>query len=169
MPVRPLCSPVCARWWPSTATATRDCATSSTGCPTRLVEVRRCGLPDTLVHGDLHPGNTRSRPGTDGPPVIVDWGDSFIGQPGFDILRLAERLDPADTDALLSAWAARWRASRPGCDPRRAAELLRPVAALRNAAVYARFLDHIEPAEHTYHRLDVPHWLAVAASYSTVD
>jgi hypothetical protein len=139
------------------------------GLPDRLAEVRRCGLPDTLVHGDLHPGNTRSLPGTDGPPVIVDWGDSFIGQPGFDILRLAERLEPTEVDTLLSAWAARWRVSRPGSDPLRAADLLRPVAALRNAAVYARFLDHIEPAEHTYHRLDVPHWLTVAADQATVD
>jgi hypothetical protein len=139
------------------------------GLPVRLAEVRWCGLPDTLVHGDLHPGNTRSLPGTDGPPVIVDWGDSFIGQPGFDILRLAERLEPSEVDSLLSAWASRWRDSRPGSDPLRAADLLRPVAALRNAAVYARFLDHIEPAEHTYHRLDVPHWLTVAADQATVD
>jgi hypothetical protein len=134
--------------------------------PARLAEVEHCGLPDTLVHGDLHPGNTRSLPGTDGPPVIIDWGDSFVGQPGFDILRLAETLEPSEVDSLLSAWAARWRASRPGSDPRRAAELLRPVAALRNAAVYARFLDNIEPAEHTYHRRDVPHWLAIAATLS---
>lgn len=139
------------------------------GLPDRLAEVRGCGLPDTLVHGDLHPGNTRSRPGTDGPPVIVDWGDSFIGHPGFDILRLAERLEQSEVDSLLSAWAIRWRASRPGSDPLRAAALLRPVAALRNAAVYARFLDHIEPAEHTYHRLDVPHWLTVATDQDTVD
>jgi len=139
------------------------------GLPERLTEVQRCGLPDTLVHGDLHPGNTRSLPGTDGPPVIVDWGDSFIGQPAFDILRLAERLPPAEVDSLLSAWSDRWRASRPGSDPLRAADLLRPVAALRNAAVYARFLDNIEPAEHTYHRLDVPHWLGVAADQASVD
>jgi len=27
--------------------------------PARLARIERCGLPDTLVHGDLHPGNTR--------------------------------------------------------------------------------------------------------------
>jgi hypothetical protein len=137
--------------------------------PARMARVRRCGLPDTLVHGDLHPGNTRSAAGTVGPPVIVDWGDSFVGHPGFDILRLSDRLEPTNVDSLLEAWASRWRVARPGSDPLRAVELLRPVAALRNAAVYARFLDHIEPAEHTYHALDVPHWLTVASRLSTSD
>jgi hypothetical protein len=127
-----------------------------------MAEVAGCGLPDTLVHGDLHPGNTRSE--ADGAPVIVDWGDSFLGHPGFDVLRLAEGLGPDEADALLRGWADRWRASHPGCEPERAAQLLRPVAALRNASVYARFLEHIEPAEHTYHALDVPHWLNLAAS-----
>jgi hypothetical protein len=133
--------------------------------PARLAEVARCGVPDTLVHGDLHPGNTRSE--SDAAPVIVDWGDSFVGHPGFDVLRLAEALGPADADALVRGWADRWRARRPGCEPERAVELLRPVAALRNATVYARFLDHIEPAEHSYHALDVPHWLNLAATHAS--
>lgn len=47
----------------------------------------------------------------------------------------------------------------PGSDPGTALELLRPVAALRNAAVYARFLAHIEPSEHRYHAADVGGWL----------
>ena len=63
---------------------------------------------------------------------------------------------------LLEAWAARWRRDVPGCDPQAAVGLLRPVAALRNAACYAAFLDAIEPAEHPYHVADVPHWLALA-------
>ena len=61
-------------------------------------------------------------------------------------------------------WAARWRASRSrAATPVRAYELLRPVAALRNATVYADFLDQIEPAEHPYHADDVGDWLTIAA------
>jgi hypothetical protein len=37
------------------------------------------GLPDTIVHGDFHPGNWRSG---GGPPVILDWADAHIGRPG---------------------------------------------------------------------------------------
>ena len=55
--------------------------------------------------------------------------------------------------------AQRWRADVPGSDPLRTVELLRPVAALRAAGVYANFLTDIEPAEHPYHADDVPFWL----------
>ena len=60
-------------------------------------------------------------------------------------------------------WGRRWQTTCPGSAPLRAARLLRPVAALRSAAGYAHFLDHIEPAEHPYHALDVPECLALAA------
>ncbi|SCL20163.1 Phosphotransferase enzyme family protein [Micromonospora rhizosphaerae] len=131
-----------------------------TGLDARLEEVRRFGLPDTLVHGDLHPGNVRS----DGERrVIIDWGDSFVGHPAFDILRLTETLDPATAGPLLEAWAARWRADVPGCDPERAVTLLRPVAALRLAAVFAMFLAGIEPSERPFHVNDVPACLDRAA------
>jgi hypothetical protein len=125
--------------------------------PTRMDQIAATGLPDVLVHGDLHPGNVRS----DGQHhVIIDWGDAFIGHPGFDILRLGEGLD--DPQPLIDAWAGRWQRDVPGCDPYRALELLGPVAALRNAAVYAAFLDAIEPHEHPYHAGDVPLWLGMA-------
>lgn len=111
--------------------------------PRRLAEVEKCGLPDTLVHGDLHPGNVRTG---DGGLTIVDWGDSVIGNPAFDALRLSD--DPA----VLARWAALW----PGCDALRAVELLRPVAPLRAAVVYAGFLENIEASEWPYHADDVP-------------
>jgi hypothetical protein len=52
----------------------------------------------------------------------------------------------------------------PGSDPERAVELLRPVAELRMAAVYAMFLAGIEPSEHPYHLGDVPACLSRAAA-----
>ncbi|SCL53630.1 Phosphotransferase enzyme family protein [Micromonospora citrea] len=122
------------------------------GLAARLDEVGGCGLPETLVHGDLHPGNVR---GCEGRNVVIDWGDAFVGHPAFDVLRLTEGL-PADAAApVLSEWCARWRAAVPGCEPERAVELLRPVAALRMAAVYAMFLDGIEATERVYHVTDV--------------
>ncbi len=134
----------------------------TSGLDERLAAVARCGVPDTLVHGDLHPGNVRgTRDGAD--HRIIDWGDSFIGHPGFDILRLTDDLDPAEADDLLDDWAARWSVAVPGCAARAAVDLLRPVAALRNAAVYANFLANIEPTEYPYHAADVGIWLATAA------
>jgi Ser/Thr protein kinase RdoA (MazF antagonist) len=131
------------------------------GLPARLAELAACGLPDTLVHGDFYPGNVRA----DGARrVILDWGDCFVGHPAFDALRVAGWLPPGDGEAVLAAWVALWRETRPGCDPRRAVELLRPVAELRAAAVYALFLDRIEPAERPYHARDVPECLHRAAA-----
>ncbi|MEU4479415.1 aminoglycoside phosphotransferase family protein [Micromonospora sp. NPDC023966] len=131
------------------------------GLDDRLDQVGDCGLPDTLVHGDLHPGNVR---GDGTRRVVIDWGDAFVGHPAFDILRLTETLDPPVAGRLRAAWAARWRADVPGSDPERAVELLRPVAELRMAAVYAMFLAGIEPSEHPYHLGDVPACLSRAAA-----
>jgi hypothetical protein len=116
--------------------------------PERLARVAECGLPDTLVHGDLHPGNVR---GATDRLVVLDWGDSRVGHPAFDILTLAG----GSTD-LVASWAARWRRDVPGCEPERALELIGPVAAARGAVVYAGFLAGIEPNEHPYHARDVP-------------
>ena len=131
------------------------------GLDRRLAAVAACGLPDTLCHGDLHPGNVRG--GEDQRNVIIDWGDSFVGNPAFDIIRLVETQPVTGGDTVRQDWVARWRTSVPGSDPLRAVELLRPVAALRLAAVYAHFLANIEPTEHPYHVDDVPVNLAQAA------
>jgi hypothetical protein len=130
--------------------------------PARLAAVAELGLPDVLVHGDLHPGNVR---GDGTRRVIIDWGDSSVGHPAFDIMRLTETLDAGPASFLIDAWAQRWRETVPGCEPERALDLLRPVGALRGAATYAAFLDQIEPAEHPYHLADVPLWLDRAAAY----
>lgn len=131
------------------------------GLDDRLARLADCGLPDTLVHGDLHPGNVR---GDGRRRTLIDWGDAFVGHPAFDILRLTDTLDEATAAPLRAAWAARWQADVPGSDPHRAVDLLRPVASLRMAAVYAMFLAGIEPAEHPYHRDDVPACLSQAAA-----
>ncbi|MBU8859086.1 MULTISPECIES: aminoglycoside phosphotransferase family protein [unclassified Micromonospora] len=131
------------------------------GLDHRLRQVVDCGLPDTLVHGDLHPGNVR---GDDRHRTVIDWADSFVGHPAFDILRLTEDVDADAAARLVDAWARRWRTDVPGSDPRRAVDLLRPVAPLRQAAVYAMFLAAIEPGEHPYHVHDVPAASARAAA-----
>ncbi|MEU6073302.1 aminoglycoside phosphotransferase family protein [Micromonospora sp. NPDC047074] len=138
---------------------TSSVASLLAGLEARLDEVRGCGLPDTLVHGDLHPGNVRADGGRN---VIIDWGDAFVGHPAFDALRLAEGLSDDAAAPVLSQWCARWRAEVPGCEPERAVELLQPVAALRMAAVYAMFLAGIEASERIYHATDVDTYFAHA-------
>jgi hypothetical protein len=127
------------------------------GLDLRFTAISGCGMPDTLVHGDFHPGNLRGS-------TILDWGDSFLGQPVFDLHRMVADLSAADQALLVAAWCRWWRDAVPGCDPERAYALTAPVVALRNAAVYADFLDRIEPSEHPYHADDVLGWLDRAAA-----
>ncbi len=118
----------------------------------RIDELGACGLPDTLVHGDEHPGNVR---GDETRTVFLDWGDAFIGNPVFDLSGLTSRASAADTDAITAAWVGWWQRSAPGSNPARAAELARPLAALRLAAVYAHFVANIEPTERAFHLGDI--------------
>ena len=129
--------------------------------PRRFAALERCGIPDTLVHGDFHPGNFR---GAGSSLTLLDWGDSGIGHPLLDQSAFLERVPPDHADEVLDHWSQCWRAAFPGADPLTAARLLAPIAAARRAAVYRRFLDNIEPAEHPYHRTDPPDWLRATAA-----
>jgi hypothetical protein len=131
------------------------------GLDERVAAIDACGLPATLVHGDFHPGNTRSDGRT---RTLLDWGDSFVGHPGFDALRLIEEQPPDSAHVLRRHWGRRWQEQVPGSDPERSLELLAPVAALRSAVVYAGFLDAIEPTERRYHAADVGLQLRRAAA-----
>ncbi|MHA7986095.1 phosphotransferase family protein [Rathayibacter sp. CAU 1779] len=116
--------------------------------PARLERVAACGLPDTLVHGDLHAGNVRFG----GPePVIIDWGDASLSHPAYDILLLTKVLSPGDAAVVEDEWVCAWRRTVPSSDPRGALELMRPLAAWRAAVTMHDFLTNIEPSERVYH------------------
>ncbi|MFF9774478.1 aminoglycoside phosphotransferase family protein [Streptomyces sp. NPDC013978] len=126
----------------------RDTARELTG---RWDELARCGLPDTLVHADFHPGNWRS----DGrPPVVVDFADAHWGNPVLDCLRLYDFLSEAVRPTAVRVWGDAWRTHVPGSDPARALTLAEPLAHLAYAVRYQEFLDGIEPSERPYHEGD---------------
>jgi aminoglycoside phosphotransferase (APT) family kinase protein len=142
------------------ATTARDLDRLVGSLPARLAAIEACGVPDTLVHGDFHPGNVR---GDARHLRLLDWGDSGVGHPLLDETAFCQRLSEADRATARTAFEQEWRAVVPGCDPGRAADLLGPVAALRAAVVYERFLAAIEPSEQAYHRDDPGFWLRRAA------
>lgn len=110
-----------------------------------------CGLPDTVVHGDFHPGNWRS---DGGPPVIVDFADAHWGNPVLDGLRVYSFLPDAVRAGAARAWVDAWRAEVPDSDPARALAVAEPLAHLAYAVRYQEFLDGIEPSERPYHEDD---------------
>jgi hypothetical protein len=110
-----------------------------------------CGLPDTLVHGDFHPGNWRRG---DGPPVVLDLADAHWGNPVLDGLRPADYLPAGPRQAATDAWCATWTAAVPQSRPAAALRVAEPLAHLASAVRYQEFLDNIEPSERVYHRGD---------------
>jgi hypothetical protein len=131
------------------------------GLPARFAALAECGIGNTLVHGDFHPGNHR---GIGDEITILDWGDSGIGHPLLDQPAFFEKVSEADRTVVCDHWNRRWRGAVPGSDPARAAELLAPVAAARQAVIYRKFLDNIEPSERAYHRDDPAMWLRRTAA-----
>jgi hypothetical protein len=126
------------------------------GLPDRFADVASCGLPDTLVHGDFHPGNFR---GDATSLVLLDWGDSGVGHPLLDEPAFLDRVPADAVETVRSRWHREWTRAVPRSDPDRASRLLRPVAAARQALIYLAFLDGIEPSEHPYHVADPADWL----------
>ena len=131
--------------------------------PAMLEALYSCGLEDTLVHGDFFPGNYRF----DGRSlVLLDWGDSGWGHPLLDMTAFLERIQAEDANRVRETWIKVWEDAHPAADVSRAADLIRPIGAVRQAVVYRRFLNGIEASERVYHRADVPRWLGRAIALS---
>jgi hypothetical protein len=99
-----------------------------------------------LVHGDLHGGNISLR--SDGPNVVLDWGDASVTHPLME-LAVLDSYRPHWADEVIDPWL-----EMVGCT-RSQWEAFRPLAAVRLAIVYRMFCDRIEPAERVYHRTDI--------------
>ena len=85
-----------------------------------LTELAGLGIPDTLVHGDLHVGNVAH----DGDALVLyDWSDAAVSHPFLDLIRLSERLPQDEQDRARAAFADVWRAAFPDADVDRALEL----------------------------------------------
>jgi Ser/Thr protein kinase RdoA (MazF antagonist) len=107
-----------------------------------------CGLPDTVVHGDFHPGNWRRG---NGPPVVLDFADAHLGNPVLDGRRAIDYLPADRRRAAADAWIAAWTAAAPRSHPAEALRIAEPLAHLGYAVRYQEFLDNIEPSERVYH------------------
>ena len=134
------------------------------GLAARFELIAACGLPDTLVHGDFFPGNAR---GSGDSITLLDWGDCGVGHPLLDQAAFLDRIPSEAVPAVKEHWHRLWARAVAGSQPERAAALLAPVAAARQAVIYRMFLDNIEPSEHPYHAADPADWLRRTAVLST--
>ena len=152
---------VVRRTWPHLDGEDRRALTELLGqLPRRFASLEECGIPSSLVHGDFAPGNAR---GGEDSIVLLDWGDCGVGHPLLDMSAFVDRIPSESVAPVTTHWAERWRQAVPGSEPTRAAQILEPIAAARQAVIYQGFLDNIEPSEHPYHRADPALWLHRAA------
>ena len=108
-----------------------------------LAELAACGLPDTLLHGDLHFGNVARTPRG---LVYFDWTDASVGPPLFDLTTLSYRLEPKRKHALVDGYLASWREVVPAGVLERALALAEGLGHLHHAASYGVIRKASEPS-----------------------
>jgi hypothetical protein len=105
------------------------------------------GIPDTLIHGDLHAGNIVN--GVEGF-VYFDWTDAAVSHPFFDLLTLvgADWLrDEVDSrDAILEAYCGPWTDLMPMDTLMDAVDVALKLAPVYHAVSYRRIRDASPPA-----------------------
>jgi len=100
------------------------------------------GLPDTLVHGDLHPENIVITPSG---YLIVDWSDAAVGNPFVDLATFLLRTKDRDRRRrLLEAYLEGWEGV---CDRARldaAGDVALTVGALYQVATYQALMPALD-------------------------
>ncbi|WP_405061514.1 aminoglycoside phosphotransferase family protein [Kribbella sp. NBC_01505] len=109
------------------------------GLPTRRAELRAAiaelaaiGIPETLLHGDLHPGNLAVR---EGQVLAFDWTDAAVSHPFLDMVTFIHEKSPLSHDPQVrDAYLAEWTDYAPMTDLSRALALAEQIGALHQVA-----------------------------------
>lgn len=102
---------------------------------------------ESLVHGDLHPGNWGVTRAT-GRTVFLDWAEASIGHPFLDIAAaLRSCPDPEVRARALDRYFTSWSPLMSSAECREVWRLAEPVAAFNQLVTYTHFTDMAEPHE----------------------
>jgi Ser/Thr protein kinase RdoA (MazF antagonist) len=102
-------------------------------------------VPETLVHGDLHPWNVML---SDEGVRIFDWSDSCVSHPFFDLPTYLERTDDERARAaLLDAYLGVWSDTAPRGELHALAGHAHPLALVHHSISYLRILEAMEPSD----------------------
>ena len=99
-------------------------------------------IPDTLVHGDLHPGNIVVSPTG---PIVVDWSDAAVGNPFVDLATFLVRTKDRDLRRrLVDAYVDGWDGVLPRSRLEVAGELAMTIGSLYQVATYQALLPALD-------------------------
>jgi hypothetical protein len=108
-----------------------ELAARRTEMRTAIAELAAIGVPETLLHADLHPRNIAVR---DGQVLAFDWTDAAVSHPFMDLVTFVEKRSPLSMDdRVRDAYLAEWMEYAPMADLRRALELANKLGALFQA------------------------------------
>lgn len=106
-----------------------------------ITELAAIGVPETLLHGDLHPRNLAVR---DGQVLAFDWTDAAVSHPFLDLVTFVEKRSPISTDPQLKdAYLAEWAQYAAPADLRRALVLAEELGALHQTMTSLHLPDHL--------------------------
>ena len=105
-------------------------------------ELAAFGLPETLIHGDLHAGNFILK---GEHPVFYDWSDAAITHPFFDMLILMNSERPDRREEVKTAYLEPWRAHSPTPRLGEVFELGLKVAHVYHSLSYLRLTENLAP------------------------
>ncbi|MEU4604177.1 aminoglycoside phosphotransferase family protein [Kribbella sp. NPDC023972] len=106
-----------------------------------ISELAAIGVPETLLHGDLHPRNLAVR---DGRVLAFDWTDAAVSHPFLDLVTFFEERSPLSTDPRVKdAYLAEWEEYASPADLRRALELAGELGALHQTMTSLHLPDHV--------------------------
>ncbi|WP_206752040.1 aminoglycoside phosphotransferase family protein [Kribbella antiqua] len=104
-------------------------------------ELAAIGVPETLLHGDLHPRNLAVR---DGRVLVFDWTDAAVSHPFLDLVTFFDDRSPISMDPRLKdAYLAEWEEYASSTELRRALELAEELGALHQTMTSMHLLDHV--------------------------
>jgi hypothetical protein len=111
-----------------------------------ITELASIGIPETLLHGDLHPGNLAVR---DGRVLAFDWTDAALTHPFFDLVTFGGEQVPLSTDPRVKdAYLAEWEQYATPADLRRALALAEELGALHQTMTYLHLVDSVSGPSH---------------------
>ncbi len=106
-----------------------------------ITELTAIGVPQTLLHGDLHPRNVAVR---NGRVLAFDWTDGAVSHPFLDLVTFVEERSPISMDPRLKdAYLAEWEEYASPADLRRALKLAEELGALHQTMTQLHLPDHL--------------------------
>ena len=132
----------------------------ASGLCARILSLDASPIPETLVHGDLHPSNVL----VNGEDVrIFDWSDGAISHPFVDLAEFLRHLPTSvERRRMVDAYLGPWSAGYDRAALERAVADAPAVGAVYQVATYHALVPALDPRDRWQYEDAAPRWLRAA-------